>query len=106
MAELKLVQGRIDEWHIRESEKVKMQSRSDELNEPEHVRIYHHELHKKHIVRSSILKLETEEAIYEGHSECSGYLENQVGQLISQPAALDPLAKQELLSEWYYMFLL
>ena len=49
LMELKLVQNKIVAWHIAESEKVKLQSRGDELNEPENVRIYHHEVHKNYI---------------------------------------------------------
>ena len=104
LAQLRFVQGEIVRWHNQECEKVKMQARCEEIDSVENVRIYHHELHKRHIVRSSILKLETGEATYEGHSECANFLENQVGQLLSQPAALDPLAKQELLSEVQEVF--
>ena len=54
LSELKLVQKQIVAWHVKESEKVKLQSRGDEINEKENVRIYHHELHKNHIKRSKI----------------------------------------------------
>ena len=42
-------------WNRNECEKVKFQSRCDELNSAENVRIHHQELHKKHLHRSSIL---------------------------------------------------
>ena len=64
LAQLRFIQGEIVRWHNQECEKVKMQARCEEIDAVENVRIYHHELHKRHIVRSSILKLETEEAIY------------------------------------------
>ena len=99
LAQLHFVQAKIVTWHNNECEKVKMQSRSDEISSAENVRIYHHELHKKHLRRTSILKLETENNKYEGHSECSQYLEQQVGQLLLHPAVLDPQAQQELLRE-------
>ena len=56
-------------------------------------------MHKKHIRRSSILKLETENYSYSGHEECSKYLEDLVGQLLLHPAQLDTLAQEELLRE-------
>ena len=34
LAELKLVQNKIVAWHVLESEKIKLQSRGEELNEP------------------------------------------------------------------------
>ena len=49
LSELKQVQAAIQQWHAQECEKVKMQSRSEELNTPESVHIYHHELHSQHI---------------------------------------------------------
>ena len=58
--ELRCVQVDIEEWYQRESEKVLLQSRTDEVCTGEKVRIYHHGLHKKHLKRSSILKLQTE----------------------------------------------
>ena len=99
LADLKLVQAEIVKWHNVECEKVKFQSRSEELNSAENVRIYHHELHKKHIRRTSILKLETANGVLAGHEECSSYLENSVGQLLLHPVVLDPLAQQELLRD-------
>ena len=99
LSELKFVQAEIMKWHNIECEKVKLQFRSDEINSTENVRIYHHELHKRHIRRSSILKLETADRVLVGHDECASYLENSVGQLLLHPAVLDPLAQQELLRD-------
>ena len=99
LADLKLVQRQIVAWHVKESEKVKLQFRSEEINEPENVRIYHHELHKNHIKRSQIVKLTTDNKILTGHKECSEYLENSVGELLLHPAELDAAAQHELLAE-------
>ena len=99
LMELKLVQNKIVAWHIAESEKVKLQSRGDELNEPENVRIYHHEVHKKHIKRTQILKLKTDDKTLVGHKECADYLESSVADLLLNPAILNEAAQQELLSE-------
>ena len=67
------MQSQIVTWHIKESEKIKLQSRGEELNEPENVRIYHHEIHKNHIKKSQILKLTTEKKILLLHEECAEY---------------------------------
>ena len=64
---LKEVQMKIEEWFEAELQKVKYQSRVDDIQTSEKVRIYHHELHQKNIKRSSILKLETEHGLVEGH---------------------------------------
>ena len=76
-----------------------MQSKTDEVNSSEGVRIYHHELHAKHIKKSSILKLNTENGILEGHEECRRFLEESVSKLLSEPVALDINAQNQLLSE-------
>ena len=86
LAELRQVQLEIDQWHQSQSERVLLQSRSDEISMNEKVRIYHHELHKKHMKRSSILKLQTENGLIEGHEHCAAYLESQVGDLLLHPA--------------------
>ena len=99
LPELKLVQAEIQLWHKKECEKIKLQSRSDEVDSHENVRIYHHELHAKHLKRSSILKLSTESGILEGHAACSKYLEKAVGDLLLHPANLDENAQQILLKE-------
>ena len=83
--ELQCVQVQIDNWYQRESEKILLQSRSDEISISEKVRIYHHDLHKKHIKRSAILKLQTEDGLLEGHTECANFLESQVGDLLLHP---------------------
>ena len=70
LAELKAVQLMITTWYDQECEKVKHQSRVQEITQDEKVRIYHHELHSKHIKKSSILKLNTEEGMLEGHDAC------------------------------------
>ena len=74
-AELRCVQVQIEAWYQKESEKILLQSRSDEVSMNEKVRIYHHDLHKKHLKRSSILKLQTEAGLMEGHDQCANYLE-------------------------------
>ena len=97
--ELRAVQADITTWYENESQKVILQSRSDEVSTSEKVRIYHHELHKKSLKRSSILKLQTEVGLLEGHAECAKYLEDQVADLLLQPAPIDQGARQVLLEE-------
>ena len=57
LAELKTVHLLIDNWYVRESEKVQHQSRIQEFHESEKTSIYHHELHKKNIKKSANLQL-------------------------------------------------
>ena len=99
LSELQVVQSMILSWHSKEAEKVKLQARAEELNESENVRIYHHELHRKHIKRSQILELKTETQTFLGHQQCAEYLENSVAELLLHPAALDSAAQDELLAE-------
>ena len=66
-----------------------IQSRVDDVQQSEKVRIFHHEQHQKHLKRSAILKLETEQGLIEGHKDCSAYLEAQVAELLLNPAVLN-----------------
>ena len=47
LTELNYVQSQIVQWHKEACEKVKIQSKCDEINSAENVRLFHHELHKK-----------------------------------------------------------
>ena len=76
-----------------------LDSRAEDINTNEKVRIYHHALHRKHINRSSILKLETPTGIVEGHESCAQALEANVASHLLHHAQLDPAAQDILLSE-------
>ena len=54
--------------------------------------------------RSSILKLQTERGLLEGHDQCSSYLENQVGDLLLHPAVVDQAARDCMLGEVQKVF--
>ena len=69
---------KIQLWYQESCEKIKYQSRASEFQTNEKVTIYHHEVHKKMIRKSAILKLETPIGIIEGHNKCAEYLENEV----------------------------
>ena len=99
LAELKSVQLEIELWHERECDKIKIMSRTDEIDQNESVRIYHHELHSKQIKRSSILKLKVADKFLEGHDQCAQYLEQTVADLLLHPAHLDEGAQEALLRE-------
>ena len=99
LAGLREVQLRIVEWFESEVEKVKHQSRVDDIQTSEKVRIYHHELHKKSFKRSFIMKLQTEHGLLEGQAACSQYLQKSVEDLLLHPALLDPIAQNILLEE-------
>ena len=61
----------------------------DDYVESEKVRIFHHELHRKHLKKSSILKLTTDDLKLEGHNECSDFLEKSVSEILSGSPELD-----------------
>ena len=67
----------------------------------EKVRIYHHDLHRKQF---SILKLQTEVGLMEGHGQSASYLEQQVADLLTHPALLDQAARDVLLGEVELVF--
>ena len=85
MAELLLVQSEINNWYQNESEKVKIQSRIEDVETPEAVRIYHHELHARKIKKSCILKLKVGSLLIEGHEKVSAFLEQSVEDLLTTP---------------------
>ena len=76
-----------------------LESRASEFQESEKVTIYHHEIHKKKIRKSAILKLQTPSGVLEGHSQCANYLENEVKALLLTDAGLDLAAQHLLLDE-------
>ena len=103
-SDLVCIQRQIQQWYEKESEKILFQARSDEISQNEKVRIFHHDLHKKHVKRSSILKLQTEAGIIEGHQECSSFLENQVQNLLLNPGKVDRSARDIMLNETDQVF--
>jgi hypothetical protein len=96
---LREVQLRVVEWFETEVEKVKNQSRVEDIKTSQKVRIYHHELHRKNYKRSYILKLQTEHGLLEGQAACAQYLQSKVEELLHHPAQLDPTAQNILLAE-------
>ena len=97
LGELQAVHLLIDRWYNKESEKIQHQSRVNEFQENEKSSIYHHELHKKIVKKSSILKLQTESGLILGHTACATYLEQTVEDLLLHPGDLDLLSQQILL---------
>ena len=104
LADLKTIQAEIQDWFEKDSEKIKLQSKTDEVNSSEGVRIYHHELHAKHIKKTSILKLMTEIGVLQGHEEVCRFLEESVDKLLSEPVALYINAQNQLLGEFSKVF--
>ena len=99
LGQLAEVNLRICKWYEEESQKIILLSRSEDINTNEKVRIYHHALHRKHINRSSILKLETPTGIVEGQDNCARALEENVAAHLLHAAPLDLGAQEILLSE-------
>ena len=99
LGELRDVQNQIKEWYEEESQKIVLQSKVDDVQTSEKVRIFHHEQHRKLIKRSSILKLETPDSLLEGHDACSSFLSRELEKLLLNPAVLDEAAQATLLAE-------
>jgi hypothetical protein len=100
LGQLKEIQASIMKWYEEESKKIIIQSRVEDVQESEKVRIFHHEQHSKHIKKSSILKLSTDNhGVLEGHQACADYLQGQVAQLLLNKAVLKPAAQATLLLE-------
>ena len=99
LGELRHVQTCIREWYEGESQKIVLRSRVDDVQTSEKVRIFHHEIHKKLLIRSAILKLDTSEGSMEGHSACSWYLTKELENLLANPANLDDKAQDQLIAE-------
>ena len=99
LGELKTVQMEIEQWHSQECEKVKLLSKTEEIDSHESVRIHHHELHSKQIKKTSITRLQCGDQLLEGHDQCAQHLEQSVAELLLQPAHLDEAAQALLLQE-------
>ena len=96
---LRETQFRIDDWFEAEIEKIKYQTKVDDIQDSEKVRIHHHELHQKHMKRSAILKLDTPGGLIEGHPACSAYLQERITELLGSQADLNAEAQNILLAE-------
>ena len=101
---LKEVQLSIQTWYQEDCQKILLQSRTKDINSHESVRIFHHEIHANYLKRSSILKLNTEKGVLEGHSACASYLEEAVGDLLLHPATLCDSSQETLLKEVRVVF--
>ena len=104
LGELKEVHLLIEAWYQKESEKVQHQSRIEEFQNIEKTTLYHHELLKKIIKKTSILRLQTENGLLEGHDACAKFLEKTVEDLLLHPAELDEMAQETLLKEVQVVF--
>ena len=98
-AKLRQVQSEIATWYENESRKIILQSRVDDVQVSEKVRIFHHEQHIKHCKKSAILKLDIGEEVLIGHDACSEFLVGQVKNLLGQPANLSAEAQNILLAQ-------
>ena len=99
LGELKTIHQLIHLWYEKEGKKIKDEARVQEFQESEKVTIYHHEIHKKLVKKSAILKLQTPTGLLEGHDKCATYLENEVKNLLLADAGLDERAQKILLDE-------
>ena len=54
LTELKVVQHQVEEWYDKECKKIALQSKTDDIQQSEKIRIYHHEIHQKVIKKSKL----------------------------------------------------
>ena len=71
-------------------------TKTEEIDSYESVRIHHHKLHSKQIKGCSILKLQCDIEVFEGHDICAKYQEKTVADLLLHPAQLDDAAQEVL----------
>ena len=92
-------QTQINNWFAEEAEKVKLQSDIDDVTQSEKVLLYHHELHRKHIKKSMILELLTDDGLVTGHEKCAEVLSDSVRVFLSDLSPLDASMQDALLEE-------
>ena len=79
--------------------KILVQTGMEDINKSEEVRTYHHENHKRKLIRSSILTLETENSLTKGNKQCAKYLAESVSSLLEGNFNFDLEAQSILLNE-------
>ena len=71
---LHLVNLDIKKGFSKEAEDTILHINTQEIEESESMNIYHHQLHKKKMSRTAILKLETPDRPIYGHKKCSEFI--------------------------------
>ena len=104
LSKIKETQTQINKWFEEEADKIKLQSGIDDITQSEKVLLYHHELHRKHIKRSLILELATDDGPVYGHDECAEVLANSVKVFLTDPSPLDDRMQGTLLDEVEVVF--
>ena len=99
LGSLKEIQLKIVNWFEEEAEKVKRFAQLEDIEKSEKVRLYHHELHKRVVNKSTIVKLRTPEKDLIGHKECAEYLAEEVRNLWEKEIHLNDEAQEELLQD-------
>ena len=69
------------------------------MEQSEKVRIFHHDLRRRSLNKSTITKLKTPTGIITGHRACSEFLCEEVRNLWENEALLNPASQEELLKE-------
>ena len=72
----------IQNWYIKEAKKIKAKTRRHDILDSETASLYHYELHRSHLKRKSILKLQIPEGpLLTGHDTCASFLSNKVKEI-------------------------
>ena len=97
-AEYEATKHKVNNWYLEESRELFIKCRAKDIDASESSTIYHHQIHKKLIKQSSLLKLDTPDGMKLGHHECRQYMEKMMTELL-RPVNLDPTAQNLLLDE-------
>lgn len=87
------------DYFEKEASLIQTQTNRYEFTESESTNLYHHALHKKRVVNSAILELDTDQGPKKGHDQCTKFIEDSVSELLNTPFDFDLAAQTELLKE-------
>ena len=97
LADLKHAKEKITSWFSNRAKEVLLHANIKEVEESEQTLIYHHEKLQKSRKRSSILKLNPQGELVEGHQNCGSLLQGEARALQDNTSSLDTKAQDELL---------
>ena len=94
----------IVKWFEEQAKNVQTQLNLCDITESETTNLYHHSLHKKKLIHSAILELDTEEGSKRGHIQCAEYILKSVENLLQSPFKFDSNCQSLLLNEVNIVF--
>ena len=77
-----IVRQKINDWFTKEAENIQLMTNLNEVAESEQTQLFHHEIHKKKLIKSTILELKTETDNCIGHKNCMDAIVKSVYDLL------------------------